>query len=306
MPMLEVNSLCKSYGSLKAVDGVSLSIESGEVFGYLGPNGSGKTTTIRCIMGLLRPSAGQVRVFGQRVRTGRGMGHSEIGYLPGEFRIWPGLRAGYSLASLACLGEKDRGHSYRRSLAERLELNLDRVVGNLSKGNRQKVGLLYAFAHKPSLLILDEPTSGLDPLVRQIVMDMIREAAADGAAVLLSSHDLAEVSAVCQRAAIIREGRLVEAAPISQIVRQGSRRLEVWFMDSTLVPDRPAEGLGFRIVEQQPGMVHLAYQGQCDPVLKWVSQWPIDRIATPDTSLEEAFMQYYRKTDGSSLPAERL
>jgi ABC-2 type transport system ATP-binding protein len=305
VPILEVNSLSKSYGRLWAVDNVSFSIEPGEIFGYLGPNGSGKTTTIRCIMGLLRPSGGQVRVFGQTVRTGRGTGHAEIGYLPGEFRIWPGLRAGSALKTLAQLGGRDDALARRRRLADRLELNLNRPVGTLSKGNRQKIGILMAFAHSPQFLILDEPTSGLDPLVRQIVLDMIREAAAEGAAVLLSSHDLAEVSAVCGRAAIIREGKLVEVAPISQIVQKGSRRLVAWFRDPAFVPGKPPEALGIRLIEQEPGMIHLAYQGQCDPVLKWVAQWPIDRIATPDTSLEEAFMQYYRKSNGPSTAEHR-
>lgn len=299
MPTLEVNLLSKSYGPIRAVDGVSFSIEPGEVFGYLGPNGSGKTTTIRCIMGLLRPSAGEVRVFGQVVRTGKGTGHAEIGYLPGEFRIWPGLRARYSLAALALLGGGNAVDMHRRALAERLELNLDRRVETLSKGNRQKVGLLYAFEHRPRLLILDEPTSGLDPLMRQVVLDLIREAAADGAAVLLSSHDLAEVSVVCGRVGILREGKLVEVAPISQIVQQGRRRLMVWFRDPTLLPEIREHSADFELVEQKPGMIHLAYQGQCDPILKWVSQWPIDRIATPDTSLEEAFLQYYRKSNGN-------
>jgi ABC-2 type transport system ATP-binding protein len=294
MPMLEVNLLSKSYGPIRAVDGVSFSIEPGEIFGYLGPNGSGKTTTIRCIMGLLRPSAGQVRIFGRSVATGRGTGHADIGYLPGEFRIWPGLKAGYSLATLAGLAGKDAAKAHRLELARRLELNLDRRVGTLSKGNRQKVGILYAFEHRPRLLVLDEPTSGLDPLVRQVVLDLIREAAADGAAVLLSSHDLAEVSAVCGRAAIIREGKLVEVAPISQIVQHGSRRLVVWFRDPAFVPEIPGDNLRIRLIERKPGMIHVAYQGQCDPVLRWVAQWPVDRIATPDTSLEEAFMQYFR------------
>jgi ABC-2 type transport system ATP-binding protein len=294
MPTLEVNLLSKSYGPIRAVDGVSFSIEPGEIFGYLGPNGSGKTTTIRCIMGLLRPSAGQVRVFGQPIVSGRGTGHADIGYLPGEFRIWPGLKAGYSLATLSGLAGKDTAKAHRRELARRLELNLDRPVGTLSKGNRQKVGILYAFEHRPRLLVLDEPTSGLDPLVRQVVLDLIREAAADGAAVLLSSHDLAEVSAVCGRAGIIREGKLVEVAPISQIVQHGSRRLVIWFRDPAFVPEKPGDNLGIRLIEQKPGMIQIAYQGQCDPVLRWVAQWPVDRIATPDTSLEEAFMQYFR------------
>jgi ABC-2 type transport system ATP-binding protein len=181
-------------------------------------------------------------------------------------------------------------------LAARLELNLDRPVGDLSKGNRQKVAVLCAFQHRPELLILDEPTAGLDPLMRQTVLDLIREAADAGAAVLLSSHDLSEVSAVCGRAAILREGKLVEVAPITQIVQQGEHRLKIWFADTTLAPVVPADQLpGVRIVEQQPGTLHLAYQGTADALLKWAGQFAVDRIATPETSLEEAFIQYYRR-----------
>jgi len=156
--------------------------------------------------------------------------------------------------------------------------------------------VIYAFQHRPEVLILDEPTAGLDPLIRQTVLDLMREAADGGAAVLLSSHDLSEVSAVCARAAILREGRLVEAAPIAQIVQQGERRLKVWFVDSALMPEVPVDRLpGVRIVEQQGGLLHLAYQGTADAILRWIAQFPVERIATPETSLEEAFIQYYRQ-----------
>ncbi len=297
MGTLEVRSLSKWYGSVCGIEGVSFAIERGEIFGYLGPNGSGKTTTIRCIMGLIRPGSGQVLALGELVEAGRATQHQRIGYLPGDFRLWLGFHARRSLHVLAALGGGDRAELRRLQLAERLELDLDRPVGDLSKGNRQKVAVVYAFQHQPELLILDEPTIGLDPLVRQTVLELIREAAHDGAAVLLSSHDLSEVEAVCGRAAILREGRLVEMGPISRIVEHGEHRLKVWFVDGTLAPPVPFGQLpGVRVIEQQPGLLHLAYQGASEAVLRWVSQFPVDRIATPQTSLEDAFVQYYRET----------
>ena len=296
---IEIETLTKWYGSARGVEDLSFGIEEGEVFGYLGPNGSGKTTTIRCLMGLLRPTGGQCRVLGERVVPGRATQHARIGYLPGEFRIWPGLTARRSLEILAGLGHGNEVDKRQAELAERLALNLDRRVGDLSKGNRQKVGVVYAFQHVPDVLILDEPTIGLDPLVRQVVLDLIREAAQAGATVLLSSHDLSEVAAVCGRAAILRQGRLVELASVSTIVHQGERRLKVWFVEGTQVPSLPVDRLpGVRVIQQNSDTLHIAYQGTADAVLKWLAGFPIDRIATPETSLEEAFMQYYQKEAG--------
>jgi ABC-2 type transport system ATP-binding protein len=304
MAAIEIESLTKWYSRVRGVEDVTFSIERGEVFGYLGPNGSGKTTTIRCLMGLLRPSRGEVRVLGERVAPGRGTQHARIGYLPGDFRIWGRAKARRALGILAALGGDGGSAARRKELAERLELNLDRAVGDLSKGNRQKVALISAFQHRPDVLVLDEPTAGLDPLMRQTALDLIREAAGGGAAVLLSSHDLSEVAAVCSRAAILREGRLVEMAPISQIIQQGEHRLKIWFADGAGVGDVPTAQLpGVRIVERQAGMLHLAYQGTADAILKWVAQFPVDRIATPQTSLEEAFMQYYRSSPSAVVGA---
>lgn len=294
MDFLEIKSLTKRYGPARAVEDVSFAIPQGEIFGYLGPNGSGKTTTIRCILGLLKPSGGEVRVFGKRVRPGAATEHERIGYLPGDFRAWRGLTARRALKVLGALGGGARLLDRREALAERLSLNLDRPIGELSKGNRQKVGIVFAFQHEPELLVLDEPTSGLDPLVRQIVLELIREAAAAGGAVLLSSHDLSEVAAVCSRAGILREGRLVELDRVSRIVEQRERRLKVWFEEETLAPRVAPENLpGVRVVLQQPGMLELAYHGSSDPVVKWLAQYGVERIETPETSLEESFLQYY-------------
>jgi ABC-2 type transport system ATP-binding protein len=297
MPAIEVMSLTKWYGKARGAEDVTFSIERGEVFGYLGPNGSGKTTTIRCLMGLLRPTRGEVRLLGKTVVPGRATQHARIGYLPGDFRIWGRVKASGCLRLFSALGTRDDHTEKRRAeLAERLEVDMSRRVGDLSKGNRQKVAVIGAFQHRPEVLILDEPTAGLDPLVRQVVIELIREAAKDGAAVLLSSHDLSEVAAVCGRAGILREGRLIEVAPISRIVQQGQRRLKVWFADGARVADVLPDELGdVRVIERHPGVLHVAYQGRCDRLLKWLSQFPIDRMTTPETSLEEAFIQYYRQ-----------
>jgi ABC-2 type transport system ATP-binding protein len=300
MKAIEVKTLTKRYGSSRGVDDLSFGIEKGEIFGYLGPNGSGKTTTIRCLMGLLRPTLGRCILLGQRVVPGRATQHTRIGYLPGEFRIWPRLTARKALRLLARLGNGNEVDKRREELAERLDLDLGRRVGALSKGNRQKVGVVYAFQHQPEVLILDEPTIGLDPLVRQVVLDLIREVADAGSTVLLSSHDLSEVAAVCARAAILREGRLVELAPISKIVQQGERRLKVWFAKGATIPPLPADRIdGIRVIQQNEASLHIAYQGSADAVLKWLARFPVDRIATPQTSLEDAFIQYYRKEAGN-------
>ncbi len=304
MVTLAVRSLTKWYGPVLGIEEVSFALEDGEIFGYLGPNGAGKTTTIRCIMGLVNPGAGEVVALGERVLGGRATQHERIGYLPGEFRLWPGIRAHRSLRILAALGGGEGVAARRLELAERLELNLERPVNELSKGNRQKVAVIYAFQHQPELLILDEPTIGLDPLMRQTVLELIREAAHAGATVLLSSHDLSEVEAVCGRAAILRAGRLVETGPISKIVQHGEHRLKVWFVDGALAPRVPLEQLpGLRIIEQQPGLLHLAYPGACEDVLRWLAQFPVARLATPQTSLEEAFMQYYKTPPDPKAPA---
>jgi len=296
---IEVYALTKRYGSARGVEDLSFGIEKGEIFGYLGPNGSGKTTTIRCLMGLLRPTSGQCHILGERIVHGKATQHKRIGYLPGDFRTWPGLTPRKLLRLLARLGHGEEVDKRQEELAERFELSLDRRMHALSKGNRQKVGIIYAFQHQPDVLILDEPTIGLDPLIRQIVLDLIRETAQTGSTILLSSHDLSEVAAICGRAAILREGRIVELAPISRIVQQGRRRIKVWFVEGSQVPTLPANQLpGVRVIQQNSNTLHVAYKGTADAVLKWLAQFPVDRIATPQTSLEEAFIHYYQKEAG--------
>jgi len=296
---IEINSLTKVYGKSRGVENLSFDITSGEIFGYLGPNGSGKTTTIRCLMGLLRPTTGYCNILSKRIMHGRATQHARIGYLPGDFRIWPGRTARKSLDLMARLGNSDNVSERRNELADRLDLDLDRKISALSKGNRQKAGIIFAFQHQPEVLILDEPTIGIDPLIRQVVMELIREAAHDGATVLLSSHDLSEVAAVCERAAILREGRLVELSSISKIVQQGQRQLKVWFIKDSNIDDVTKElPDGIRIIQHDSNSLHISYNGTSDKALKWLAKFPVDRITTPETSLENAFIQYYQKEGG--------
>jgi ABC-2 type transport system ATP-binding protein len=298
MYSLEFQSLTKWYGDTLGVEDISFAVEPGEVFGFLGPNGAGKTTSIRCAMGLMRPTSGKVFLLGEQCRAGRATRHARIGYLPGDFRVWTAPTARQTLTMLAALGPgADAATSRQTELAERLGLKLDRAVWTLSKGNRQKVGIINAFQHRPDLLILDEPTSGLDPLVRQSVWQLIREAAADGAAVLLSSHDLTEVETVCNRAAVLRAGRLVHLGPVSGLVEQGETRMNVWFQDTGPVPVFPASEIpNARVIEQEERFLRLAYRGQPDALLKWIARHPVERLEMPEPSLEEAFAQYYGDT----------
>ncbi len=299
---VQVENLTKRYGPVVGAEDVSFSVEPGEVFGYLGPNGSGKTTTIRCIMGLLKPTSGRCSILGRTVRPGGATCHDRIGYLPGDVRFWTRLSAGRALEILSRLSGRPDCPQRRRRLADRLELDLSRRIDDLSKGNRQKVGVVGAFQNDPAVLILDEPTIGLDPLVRQTVLDLIRQAAGNGAAVLLSSHDLSEVSAVCRRAAILRAGRLVELASVSEIEQRGAKLLRVWFTSDARAHLAPIEKLtGVKILEHDAEMLSISYTGPVSDLLTCLSQLPVERIATRHAALEQAFMHYYgRQTEEPS------
>src|SRR5262245_60272167 len=200
--------LTKFYGEARGILELDLEVREGEIFGFLGPNGAGKTTTIRMLLNLIRPSSGRAAVLGLDTRREAVAIRRRIGYLPGDLRLYERLTGRELLeyfGHLRGLGGLGDGPA----LADRLDVQIDRPVQELSRGNRQKVGLLQAFMHRPDLLILDEPTSGLDPLIQQVFYDLVREATAEGRTVFLSSHNLAEVQHVADRVALVKEGKLV-------------------------------------------------------------------------------------------------
>ena len=225
--VIETKDLTVYYGKHLGIRDVDLSVEQGEVYGFLGPNGAGKSTTQRVLLDVIRPSKGTATIFGMDCQT---QGHEirrRVGYLPGELSLYPNMTGEGFLDLIARINDRNVDTQYRRSLYDRLQLDPSRKMRQYSRGNKQKVGIVCAFMSRPDLLILDEPTGGLDPLVQQTVMEMVREARADGRTVFFSSHILPEVEAVCDRVGIIREGALIRTSPVDFLTKQSFKRLRL-------------------------------------------------------------------------------
>ena len=227
-PVIVVESMTKSYGRRRGVVELTFDVRPGEIFGYLGPNGAGKTTTIRALLDLIRPTSGHAALFGMDSHRDAVAIHRRLGYLPGELKLYEGLTGAEYLRYLGSLrGGVPRGRV--EALAERLDLDLGQRIRSLSHGNKQKVGLMQALMHEPELLVLDEPTQGLDPLIQREFSALMNETRERGRAVFLSSHVLPEVDRVCDRVAIIREGRLVAVEDIGDLKAKALRTLDIHF-----------------------------------------------------------------------------
>ncbi len=285
--------LVKSYGRIRALRGVDLEVERGELFGFLGPNGAGKTTTIRCLLDLIRPNAGEIRVFGLDPQAASVMVRNRTGYLPGELSMEEGLKVEGQLRYFSDLRGNKIDWGYVRELARRLDLDLTMPIKNLSKGNKQKVGVVQALMHRPELLLLDEPTAGLDPLMQQEVYRLLREAQADGATVFFSSHIISEVEALADRVAIIREGVIVEEARPSQLVSMAIRR--IWIRFRRQVDPTPLATVdGVTLLSESNGLrAHLQVEGELDGLIKALAEFPVSDLEMERPSLEEIFLAYY-------------
>ncbi len=291
---IEIQGLEKAYGSVRALRGVDLDVAQGEVFGFLGPNGAGKTTTIRCMLDLIRPQGGTVRVLGLDPQAEPIQVRARVGYLPGELNLEPNLRVGSMLRYLAALRGNRLDWAFVRELAERLRLSLDMPVKNLSKGNKQKVGVVQALMARPELLLLDEPTSGLDPLMQQEVYRLIHEAQAGGATVFFSSHVISEVETLASRVAIIRKGRIAETVEPRQLLTMTTRRVRVRFMEAVDI-GALARLPGVSLLAQDDGVsVTLQVEGAVDALIKALAAWPVADLQTEHPSLEELFLAYYQ------------
>ncbi|MEU9890090.1 ABC transporter ATP-binding protein [Sphaerisporangium sp. NPDC051011] len=287
--VVETEGLTKFYGKRRGLEDLSLQIRPGEVFGYLGPNGAGKTTTIRMLLDVIRPTRGVVRVFGASPRDASV--RRRIGYLPGELALEGREKAGEYLRFLAGVrGGVTAGRI--EGLAERLEADLSVTMGRLSKGNKQKVGLIQAFMHEPELLILDEPTSGLDPLVQQEFLTMVREARAAGGTVLMSSHVLAEVEHVSDRVGIVRAGRLVAVEDVVALREKAVRRVEFHF--DAPVPEEAFRDLpGVRDLKVEGASVSCTIDGRPDALIKAAARFTVVHMVSAEPDLEEIFLTYY-------------
>jgi ABC-2 type transport system ATP-binding protein len=289
---LRTDNLTKRFGRVLALDGLDLTVHGGEVFGFLGPNGAGKSTTIRLVLGLVRPTAGRAWVFDAEAGN-VAQAHRWLAHVPADVALWPRLTGAEILELLGRTGP-GVDVAYRDELVERFALDLSRAAGTYSTGNRQKVALVAAFATRAPLLVLDEPTSGLDPLMEREFRHAVREARDRGQAVFLSSHQLAEVEAVCDRVGILRTGRLVDVAAVSELRRLHRTEVEARFVgaapDLGRVPG--VDEVDVTTVDGG-GRVRFVLTGPPAAALRALADIQIATIAVREPSLEEIFLAYY-------------
>ena len=293
---IRTESLTKHYGEVKALIDLSLEVRMGEVFGCLGPNGSGKTTMIRTVLDLLRPTEGRAEILGMDTHEEAVEIRNHIGYVPGDLAMYPNLTGRDTLTYFANLrGGVD--WSYVDELAERLSVDLDVKVGDYSSGNRQKVGIIQAFMNRPQVLVMDEPSTGLDPLVQREFQEMMREVAAEGRCVFLSSHTLSEVQRVADRVGIIRHGRLVDVESVHDLRSKAIRRVELFF-DTDIDASIFEAVAGVREAKANQTSIVLSFDGHMDQLLKTATDhYHLVDINSQEADLEEIFLTYYRDED---------
>ncbi|MDJ0953164.1 MAG: ABC transporter ATP-binding protein [Acidimicrobiia bacterium] len=286
--------LTKHYGDFPALVDLDLEVKAGEIFGFLGPNGAGKTTMIRTILDEIRPTAGSATIMGMDSHAHSVEIRNHIGYVPGDLAMYPNLTGRDTITYFANLrGGVD--WDIVDSLADRLDADLTKKVGDLSSGNRQKVGLIQAFMNEPDVLIMDEPSSGLDPLVQREFQRMMREVAGEGRTVFLSSHTLSEVQRVADRVGIIRHGKLIAVEEVAELRSKAIRTVNLFFDEPVIAA--AFEGLpGVRDVTVENHHVMLSFDGQMETLLKVATQsYSLLDISTQEADLEEIFLTYYEE-----------
>ena len=285
MQAIKTEKLTKYYGKARGIIDVDLSVEAGDFFGFIGPNGAGKSTTIRTLLGLISASSGSAEIFGKDIVKNKTEILSDIGYLPSETTFYNGMKVSDIIALSAKLRNKDCADEAKR-ICERLELDTSRKVGELSFGNRKKLGIVCALQHKPSLYILDEPTSGLDPLMQREFYSILEERNAQGATVFLSSHILSEVSRYCKNAAIIRDGRILVSDSVRNLAHTGVKR--VFLRNSSAIPEND----NVRNVKREGDTVSFLYSGESEMLVRELSALHFDDVTVLNPELEEVFMHY--------------
>lgn len=299
---VRAEDLTKFYGARRGIEGLDLEVRTGEVMGFLGPNGAGKTTTIRLLLDFLRPTRGHATVLGMDPRRDKAALHRHIGYLPGEL-AFPGREKAADL--LRFFADSRGGVAWQTvtGLAERLDLDLSRPIHTLSKGNKQKVGLVQAFMHSPALLVLDEPTSGLDPLMQQEFLALVREARAAGQTVFMSSHVLAEVQQTADRVAIVRDGRLAAVERVESLGRRAVRTVEIHF-DGAVDAAEFATLPGVSDVTVSGPVLRCTVDGRLDPLIKAAARHEVVDLLSAEPDLEETFLSFYYHSEGAGdVPA---
>lgn len=290
-PVIVLDGLTKFYGKNRGVEDLSFSVEQGEIFGFIGPNGAGKSTTIRTLMGLLKPTGGHASIFGLDCSQNAAQIAKDVGYLPSENSFYNSLKVREMLQYTADLYGMDC-KIRMEVLSERLKLDLSRKVGDLSLGNKKKVGIVSALLPSPKLLILDEPTSGLDPLVQQALYEILLEENKRGTTIFFSSHVLSEVQKLCSRVAILWEGRLVDIQSMGQLRENGYKKISL--TTRTPIPKDFFSIPGMANGKQEANSAAFMYSGNTMTIMNKLCQLPLEDIRIEEPSLEEIFLHYYQ------------
>ncbi len=295
MPVLKISKLTKSFGKFTALDGIDLEVNKGEIYGFIGPNGAGKTTTLRILLGFLKATSGKATIFGKDVWEDAVEIHKNIAYVPGDVNLWPNLTGGEVIdlfIKLRASANKNR----REELIEKFDLDPTKKCRAYSKGNRQKVALIAAFASDAELYILDEPTTGLDPLMENVFQECIMEAKKEGKSVLLSSHILSEVEKLCDKVSIIRQGKIIETGSLEELRHLTRNRMNV----QTAKPlQNLGELKGVHDLEQKDNSVSFQVDTEeLDNVIKHLSSFGILKLESAPPTLEDLFMRHYHRDGG--------
>ncbi len=291
MSVIVTDQLTRCYGPRTGIERLNLEVAEGSLFGFLGPNGAGKTTTIRVLLGFLRPNAGRASLFGLDCWRAGPRIRQDVGYLPGDLRLYPSA-TGRELVRIFGLARHRDLAAPGRDLADRLALDLSVPVRKMSRGMRQKLGLILAMAHRPRLLVLDEPTASLDPLMQDQLIQYLRSNAAQGHTIFFSSHTLSEVERLCDRVAIVREGRLVANEPLETLRARARRRFTIRWKSEQVSRDVAAPGF-LRIDERQQRSWHGSLRGEVPQLVRWAATQPIEDLAIGHPDLESLFREYY-------------
>lgn len=298
MSIIEINGLTKDYGNHKGIFDLNFQVKEGEVFGYLGPNGAGKTTTIRHLMGFLTPDKGNAKILGMDCRSQSSRIMKDLGYLPGEIAFFDGMSG---INFLNFMGEM-RGMSdtsYRDKLVDMFQLDVKGRIRKMSKGMKQKLGIVSAFMHDPKVLILDEPTSGLDPLMQKLFADLIVEEKAKGKTILMSSHSFEEIERTCDRIGIIRSGDLVAVEDIHNL-KEKRRKTYIVTFDSPASAEKFAQSDNYDKISINGAIAKVSIMGNVSHFVQALSKYKVLDLDTESSSLEDIFMQYYGKAGKES------
>jgi ABC-2 type transport system ATP-binding protein len=291
MSIIRTEQLSRRYGRRVGIEAADLNVGEGEIFGFLGANGAGKTTAIRLLMGFLRPSHGRATIFGLDCWRDSARIKRDVGYLPGDLRLYHWLTGRTALNIFGRVRHADL-RARGTALAERFQLEMDLRVRNMSRGTRQKLGLILALAHGPRLLILDEPTSGLDPVMQSVLANYLQELAAAGHTVFLSSHTLSEVETLCDRVAVVRQGRVIADETLQSLRSRARRTVQLVFKDAesaarATLPD------SLTVVYRDGRNFHCELEGPSPPLIQWAARQAIEDVAISPPNLQSLFRKYY-------------